>query len=80
VEGQVSDDSTSNPAVWQIFIQVTADIAMKMVFLDWWINSETCGTAIAQLLQSWSSQIAGYRTPFAVKSPFCNTVSPGGGT
>jgi hypothetical protein len=21
---------------------------------------------------------AGYRTPFAVESPFCNTVSPGG--
>jgi hypothetical protein len=30
VEGQVSDDSTSNPAVWQIFIQVMADFAMKM--------------------------------------------------
>jgi hypothetical protein len=22
---------------------------------------------------------AGYRTPFAAESPFCNTVSPGGG-
>jgi hypothetical protein len=30
VEGQVSDDSTSNPAVWQIFIQIMADFAMKM--------------------------------------------------
>jgi hypothetical protein len=30
VEGQVSNDSTSNPAVWKIFIQVMADFAMKM--------------------------------------------------
>jgi hypothetical protein len=35
--------------------------------------------AETQLLQSWSSQTTGYRTPFAVESPFCNTVSPGGG-
>jgi hypothetical protein len=30
VEEQVSDDSTPNPAVWQIFIQVMAEFAMKM--------------------------------------------------
>jgi hypothetical protein len=30
VEGQVNDDSTSNPVVWQIFILVMADFAMKM--------------------------------------------------
>jgi hypothetical protein len=30
VEGQVSDDSTSNPAVWQIFIQVTA---LRLIFI-----------------------------------------------
>jgi hypothetical protein len=38
-----------------------------------------CGTAVVQLLQSWSSHTAGYRTPFDVESPSCNTVSPGGG-
>jgi hypothetical protein len=27
------------------------------------------GTTVAQLLQRWSSQTAGYRTPFAVESP-----------
>jgi hypothetical protein len=30
VEGQVSDDSTSNPEVLQIFIRVMAEFAMKM--------------------------------------------------
>jgi hypothetical protein len=30
VEGQVSDDSTSNPAVWQIFIQV---MALRLIFI-----------------------------------------------
>jgi hypothetical protein len=38
-----------------------------------------CGTAAAQLLQSWYSQTAGYRKPFAVELPFCKTVFPGGG-
>jgi hypothetical protein len=30
METQVSDDSTSNPAVWQIFIQAVTDFANKM--------------------------------------------------
>jgi hypothetical protein len=30
VEGQVSDNSTSNPAVWLIFVYVMADCAMKI--------------------------------------------------
>jgi hypothetical protein len=55
------------------------DHLAEVIFLAGGSIPNVRGTAVAQLLQSWSLQTAGYRRPFAVESPFCNTVSPGGG-
>jgi hypothetical protein len=53
---------------------------LKINWQRWYVDDVLdIPRAVAQLLQSWSPQTAGYRTPFAVESPFCNTVSPGGG-
>jgi hypothetical protein len=53
---------------------------LKIIRQGWYVDDVLdIPPALAQLLQSWSSQTAGYRTPFAVESPFCSTVSPGGG-
>jgi hypothetical protein len=53
---------------------------LKIIWHGWYVDDILdIPPAVTQLLHNWSSKTAGYRTPFAVESPFCNTVSPGGG-
>jgi hypothetical protein len=72
-------------------LQYTEQFKKKVTLSDVYneITSEptiTWYTIVRKTLKvcNWRGKVfrtaaAGYRTPFAVESPFCNTVSPGGG-